>query len=84
MPEEGFAGRSFAAINEELTASETWWEGVEYVDFDNDGEDELIMQGYAGARLYLDVVGDMVYKVFKPAPQQMYLMPPKWKVSGWW
>lgn len=65
VPEEGFAGRSFAAINEELTAGESWWEGVEYVDFDNDGEDELIMHGYAGARLYLDVVGDTVYKVLK-------------------
>ena len=65
VPEEGFAGRSFAAINEEMTAGETWWEGLEYLDFDNDGEDELIMQGYAGARLYLDVVGDTVYKVLK-------------------
>lgn len=65
VPEKGFAGRSFAAINEEMTAGEAWWEGVEYVDFDNDGEDELIMHGYAGARLYLDVVGDTVYKVLK-------------------
>lgn len=65
VPEEGFAVRSFEAINEELTAGEPWWEGVEYVDFDNDGEDELIMHGYAGARLYLDVVGDTVYKVLK-------------------
>lgn len=40
-------------------------EAVEYVDFDNDGEDELILHGYAGARFYLDVVGDTVYKVLK-------------------
>lgn len=55
-PEQGFAERSFADINEEITAGEPWWEGMEYTDFDNDGEDELIMYGYAGARLYFDVV----------------------------
>lgn len=65
VPEQGFARRRFEEISEELTAGEPWWEGVEYVDFDNDGEDELIMHGYAGARLYFDVVGDTVYKVLK-------------------
>ena len=40
-------------------------DAVEYVDFDNDGEDELIIHGYAGTRLYFDVVGDTVYKVLK-------------------
>lgn len=65
VPEEGFAGRGFTDIDEELTAGEPWWEGVEYVDFDNDGEDELIVHGYAGARSYFDVVGDTVYKVLK-------------------
>lgn len=65
VPEEGFAGKSFAAFSEEMTAGEPWWEGLEYVDFDNDGEDELILHGYAGARLYFDVVGDTVYKVLK-------------------
>lgn len=64
-PEQGFAGRNFAEINEELTAGESWWEGAEHVDFDNDGKDELILHGYAGARLYFDAVGDMVYKVLK-------------------
>lgn len=64
-PEQGFAERSFADINEEITAGEPWWEGMEYTDFDNDGEDELIMYGYAGARLYFDVVGDTVYKVLE-------------------
>lgn len=64
-PEQGFAGRNYAEISEELTAGEPWWEGVEYVDFDNDGEDELIIHGYAGARLYFDAVGDTVYKVLK-------------------
>ncbi len=64
-PEQGFAGRKFEEISEELTAGEPWWEGVEYVDFDNDGEDELIMHGYAGARLYFDALGDIVYKVLK-------------------
>lgn len=63
VPEDGFVTRSYADFNEELTAGEPWWEGVEYVDFDNDGENELIMHGYAGARLYFDVVGDIVYKV---------------------
>lgn len=38
---------------------------VEHVDFDNDGNDELIMHGYAGARLYFDTVGDTVYKVLR-------------------
>lgn len=69
VPEQGFARKSFADINEELTAGEPWWEGVEYADFDNDGEEELIMHGYAGARLYLDVVGDTVYKVLKTNSQ---------------
>ena len=62
-PEQGFAGRKFEEISEELTAGEPWWEGVDYVDFDNDGKDELVMHGYAGARLYFDAVGDIVYKV---------------------
>ncbi len=61
--EEGFVTRSYADFNEELTEGEPWWEGVEYVDFDNDGEEELILYGYAGARLYFDVAGDTVYKV---------------------
>lgn len=64
-PEQGFEGRNFAEINEEVTAGEPWWEGMEYVDFDNDGEDELIIHGYAGTRLYFDVVGDTVYKVLE-------------------
>nr|WP_300783860.1 hypothetical protein [uncultured Acetatifactor sp.] len=66
-PEQGFWGRNFAEINEEATAGEPWWEGVEYVDFDNDGEEELIMHGYAGARLYFDAVGDRVVKVLETA-----------------
>ena len=37
----------------------------EYIDFDNDGEDELIMHGYAGACLFFDVIGDTVYKVLR-------------------
>lgn len=64
-PKQGFAGKSYEEINEEVTAGEPWWEGMEYADFDNDGEDELIIHGYAGARLYFDVVGDTVYKVLE-------------------
>ena len=65
VPEEGFFMRSYADFNEELTGGESCWEGAEYVDFDNDGEDELIMHGYAGARLYFDVTGDTIYKVLE-------------------
>ena len=65
VPEEGFFMRSYADFNEELTGGEPCWEGAEYVDFDNDGEDELIMHGYAGARLYFDVTGDTIYKVLE-------------------
>lgn len=31
------------------------------MDFDNDGKDELIIHGYAGACLFFDVIGDTVY-----------------------
>lgn len=67
VPEQGFWGRDFAEISEEATAGEPWWEGVEYVDFDNDGEEELIMHGYAGARLYFDAVGDRIVKILETA-----------------
>lgn len=38
---------------------------LEYIDFDNDGEDELILHGYTGACFFFDVIGDTVYKVLE-------------------
>lgn len=58
---DGFVMRSYEDFYEEITEGEDVWGSVEYIDFDNDGEVELIMHGYAGARLFFDVIGDTVY-----------------------
>ena len=33
----------------------------EIIDFDNDGQDELVLHGYAGSRMFFDVIGETVY-----------------------
>ena len=66
IPEDSFVMKSYAEYFDEMTGGdELWIEEIktEYVDFDNDGEDELMIRGYVGSRLYFDVVGDTVYKV---------------------
>lgn len=63
IPEDSFVTKSYADFYEEITAGDEFWGDVEYTDFDNDDEDELIIHGYTGACLFFDVIGDMVYKV---------------------
>ncbi len=65
IPEESFVMRSYEDCYEYITAGEEWWGKLEYVDFDNDGEEELIIHGYTGARAFFDVIGDMVYEVIE-------------------
>jgi len=66
IPEDGFVMESYEEYYEYITAEESEiWGSLEYIDFDNDGEDELVIHGYAGARLFFDVIGDMVYKVLE-------------------
>lgn len=61
IPEDGFRMSSFEEIYKDLTDDEEWWRKEEYVDFDNDGEQELILHGYAGSRMFFDVIGEIVY-----------------------
>lgn len=65
IPEDGFVMRSYEAFYDDITEGEDEWGSVEYIDFDNDGDEELILHGYTGARLFFDVTGDMVYKVLR-------------------
>lgn len=66
IPEESFVMRSYEDCYEDITAGEgELWGSLEYVDFDNDGEEELIIHGYTGARAFFDVIGDTVYEVIK-------------------
>lgn len=59
--EDGFVMKSYEELFEHITAGDDAWGDFEYVDFDNDGEDELILHGYAGASMFFDVIGDTVY-----------------------
>lgn len=61
IPEECFVTRSFDEIYKDITCEEDWWGKEEYIDFDNDGQDELVLHGYAGARMFFDVIGETVY-----------------------
>ena len=63
IPEDGFVMISYMDYVSDITAGEDWWLETEYIDFDNDGEEEMIIHGYAGACLFFDVIGDTVYKV---------------------
>lgn len=68
IPEKSFVMISCEDYFEYMTAGdEAWIEAidVEYIDFDNDGEDELFIKGYAGGCIYFDVIGDTVYKVLE-------------------
>jgi len=60
-PEEGYITKSFEEIYKDITCDEEWWGKNEYIDFDNDGQDELILHGYAGSRMFFDVIGETVY-----------------------
>ena len=61
IPEEGFITRSFDEIYKDITCEEDWWGKEEYIDFDNDRQDELVLHGYAGSRMLFDVIGETVY-----------------------
>lgn len=66
IPEDSFVMISYEDYIEYMTAGDEAWIDairVEYIDFDNDGEDELFIKGYAGSCIYFDVIGDTVYKV---------------------
>lgn len=66
IPEESFVMRSYEDCYEYITAGEgELWGSIEYVDFDNDGEEELSIHGYTGARAFFDVIGDTVYEVIE-------------------
>ena len=64
IPEESFVMIRY----EELYNSYIMGDGIgsiNYVDFDNDGEEELIIKDYMGNRAFFDVIGDTVYNVIK-------------------
>lgn len=66
IPEEGFVMKSYDEYFEYMTGGDEAWIDaikVEYIDFDNDGEDEMVMHGYVGSCLFFDVIGDTVYPV---------------------
>ncbi len=65
IPADGFVMRSYDEFFEDLTAGDEVWGRQEYIDFDNDGEDELILHGYAGACVFFDVIGDTVYTLLR-------------------
>lgn len=66
IPEEGFVMKSYDEYFEYMTGGDEEWIDaikIEYIDFDNDGEDEMVMCGYFGSCLFFDVIGDTVYPV---------------------
>ena len=63
--EEGFVTRSFDEIYKDITCEEEWWGKEEYIDFDNDGQDELVLHGYAGSRMFFDVIEETVYVLLR-------------------
>lgn len=68
IPEEGFVMKSYEDYysNENYESDESdLWKEIEYIDFDNDGADELMIRGYAGLCSFFDVIGDTVYKVLE-------------------
>jgi len=64
IPEEGFVMKSYEDIYDDVVIEVADGQ-IEYVDFDNDGEEELLMCSNTGAGALFDVVGDMVYQVIE-------------------
>lgn len=60
-----FFWRNYEEIYASITCGETWWGSLKYVDFDNDGQEELVLGGYTGSRMFFDVIGDTVYEVLR-------------------
>ncbi len=65
IPEDGFIMRSFEDFYNDMISGEEYWGRIEYADFDNDREEELIIRGYCNTRLFFDVIGDTVYRLFE-------------------
>ncbi len=65
IPEDGFVMRSFEDFYNDMISGEEYWGRIEYADFDNDREEELIIRGYCNTRLFFDVIGDTVYRLFE-------------------
>lgn len=80
LPESGYVMKSCQEICEDITAGKDAAEEIaieenaveediavrkEYVDFDNDGEEELILRSDTGACVFLDVIGSTVYVVME-------------------
>ena len=61
IPEDGFVMQSYEDFYEQVISGDELWGDYEYVDFDNDGMDELVLHGFAGACTFFDVIGDNVY-----------------------
>lgn len=64
IPEEGFVMRSYVDLYIDFIKGDDMGY-VQYVDFDNDGEEELIMRDYMGNSIFLDVIGSTVYNVME-------------------
>ena len=64
IPEDGFAMRSYVDLYMDFIMGDGMGR-MQYVDFDNDGEDELVMRDYMGNSIFLDVIGNTVYNVLE-------------------
>lgn len=62
IPEEGFAMKSYENFYNDIVIEDAIG-SREYVDFDNDGEEELVICSNTGACAFFDVIGNTVYKV---------------------
>lgn len=65
IPEEGFVMRSYNDFYTDVIEEDSPGGSAEYIDFDNDGEDELMIRSYTGLCVFFDVIGDTVYKVLE-------------------
>jgi len=65
IPEDGFVMESYKEYYDTLETEVDGYVTVKiiYIDFDNDGEDELILQDYMGGSYFFDVIGGTVCKV---------------------
>ena len=64
IPEEGFVMRSYVDLYMNFIMGDGKGR-MEYVDFDNDGEEELVMRDYMGNSIFLDVIGNTVRNVME-------------------
>lgn len=64
IPEESFVMRSYEELYNYYIMGDALG-STEYVDFDNDGEEELVIRDYMGNCAFFDVIGDTVYNVIE-------------------